>query len=379
MISLQIIFWLSVALVLYAYAGYPLVLLALSRMRSRTVQKGPIQPPVSFIITAHNEQSRIREKLDNTLQLAYPRDKLQIIVASDCSTDGTDAIVLSYAPHGFQLVRALRRNGKESAQKHALGAASGEILIFSDVATSLEPLAVRRLVENFADPSVGCVSSVDRVIGTNGGGIGEGAYVRYEMLLRSLESSVNSLVGLSGSCFAARRTACDPWREDLQSDFNTVLNSIRHGFRGVSDPQVVGYYRDLASDRQEFSRKVRTIVRGITVLMNNLPLLNPFRYGMFAWQLFSHKLCRWLVPLWLILAFVSNILLATADGLYAILLITQIAFYASGALVLFSIDLPRLSVLKIPAYFLSTNLAIAAAWVKYFRGERFAVWQPSAR
>jgi hypothetical protein len=147
----------------------------------------------------------------------------------------------------------------------------------------------------------------------------------------------------------------------------------------VSDPQVVGYYRDLASDRQEFSRKVRTIVRGITVLMNNLPLLNPFRYGMFAWQLFSHKLCRWLVPLWLILAFVSNILLATADGLYAILLITQIAFYASGALVLFSIDLPRLSVLKIPAYFLSTNLAIAAAWVKYFRGERFAVWQPSAR
>jgi hypothetical protein len=176
-----------------------------------------------------------------------------------------------------------------------------------------------------------------------------------------------------------RRTTCDPWREDLQSDFNSVLNSIRHGFRAVSDPEVVGCYRDLASDRQEFRRKVRTIVRGITVLMDNLPLLNPFRYGTFSWQLFSHKLCRWLVPLWLILALVSNLFLATAGGLYAVLLITQVAFYASGLLVLVSIDLPRLSVLKIAGYFLSTNLAIAAAWVRYFRGERFAVWQPSAR
>jgi hypothetical protein len=379
MYPLQVLFWLSVGLVLYAYAGYPLLLLAISRIRSRTVRKESVEPRVSFIITAYNEQSRIAEKLQNTLQLAYPRDKLQIIVASDCSSDGTDAIVQSYAPHGIQLVRASQRNGKESAQKHALRVASGEIVVFSDVATSLEPLAVHRLVENFADPSVGCVSSVDRVIGANGEPHGEGAYVRYEMFLRSLESKVNSLVGLSGSCFAARRRACDPWREDLQSDFNTVLNSVRQGLCGVSDPQVCGYYRNVSSDAQEYHRKVRTIVRGITVFMDNLEMLNPFKYGLFAWQLFSHKLCRWLVPWFLAVALASNVVLATASPMYAVLLFIQIGFYATAGLVLLRGRAPRLGICKLPAYFISTNLATAAAWMKFLRGERFQVWLPSER
>ncbi len=378
MFGVHIVFWLSVGLVLYAYAGYPLLLLVLSRIRSNTVQKGAARPLVSFIITAHNEESRIRGKLDNTLQLAYPRDALQIIVTSDCSTDGTDAIVRSYASHGIQLVRAPQRNGKESAQKLALVHASGEIVVFSDVATSLEPLAVHRLVENFADPSVGCVSSVDR-IGDNGEASGEGAYVRYEMFLRSLESSVNSLVGLSGSCFAARKTVCDPWREDLQSDFNTVLNSVRRGMRGVSDHEVRGYYRNVSSDGREFNRKIRTIVRGITVFMNNLEMVNPFRYGLFAWQLFSHKLCRWLVPWCLVLALASNLALATASTAYAALLFAQVAFYGAAGLSLLGVLAPRLSVLKLPAYFISTNCATAAAWLKYMRGDRFQLWQPSER
>lgn len=379
MISALIIFWLSVGVVLYAYAGYPLLLLALSGVRSRTVRKGPAQPPVSFIITAHNEQLRIREKLENTLQLAYPRDKLQIIVASDCSTDGTDAIVRSFALHGIQLVRLPQRKGKESAQKHALGDALGEIVVFSDVATSLDPLAVHRLVENFADSSVGCVSSVDRVIGTDGETSGEGAYVRYEMLLRSLESNVNSLVGLSGSCFAVRRNSCDPWREDLQSDFNTVLNSVRRGLRGVSDPEVRGDYRNVLSDGREFNRKVRTIVRGITVFMHSLEMLNPFKYGLFAWQLFSHKLCRWLVPWCLAGALTSNVVLATASPVYAPLLFAQIVFYGAAGFVLLGGLAPRLAILELPAYFVSTNLATAAAWMKFLRGERFQVWQPSER
>ncbi len=379
MFGLQIVFWLSVGLVLYAYAGYPLLLLALSRVRSRRVRKEPVEPRVSFIITAHNENSRIPDKLENTLQLVYPRHKLQILVASDCSTDGTDAIVRSYASHGLQLVRTPHRQGKESAQKYALGYASGEIVVFSDVATSLEPLAVHRLVENFADPSVGCVSSIDRVIGTDGKTSGEGAYVRYEMFLRKLESNVNSLVGLSGSCFAVRRMACDPWREDLQSDFNTVLNSVRRGLRGVSDPEVCGSYRNVSSDSREFNRKVRTIVRGTAVFMNNLELMNPFRYGLFAWQLFSHKLCRWLVPWCLVGALISNVVLATASPVYAAMLFAQVLFYGAASLALLVGFTPRLAIFKLPAYFVSTNLATAAAWVKYLRGERFRVWQPSER
>jgi hypothetical protein len=379
MLPLQLLFWLSVGLVFYAYAGYPMLLFALSHFRSLSVRKARIEPSVSVIITAHNEQTRIREKLENTLELSYPPHKLQIIVASDCSTDGTDGIVQSYAPRGVHLVRSPQRRGKEAAQKHALASASGEIVLFSDVATSLDPMAVRTAVENFADPSVGCVSSVDRVIGGEGGGSGEGAYVRYEMLLRSLESRTNSLVGLSGSCFATRRSACEPWRENLQSDFNTVLNSMRQGLRGVSDPELLGYYRHKLSERREFERKVRTIVRGITVLASNVDLLNPFKYGLFAWQLFSHKLCRWLVPWCLMIALATNVALAATGSLYAGLLFAQVSLYGIACVFLVKDRQSTWAILKIPAFFVSTNLATAAAWVKYLRGERYQVWQPSAR
>ena len=193
------LFWSAVFFIFYAYLGYPLLLMLLSLIKSRPVKKGDVTPSVSFIVTAHNEEARIREKLENTMALDYPRNRLEIIVASDCSTDETDAIVQSYESRGVRLVRAAQRNGKEAAQKLAVQAASGEILIFSDVATILQPDAVRNIVKNFADPTVGCVSSVDKIIDAAGKVSGEGAYVRYEMLLRDLETRANTLVGLSGS------------------------------------------------------------------------------------------------------------------------------------------------------------------------------------
>src|SRR5262249_47864476 len=143
--------------------------------------------------------------------------------------------------------------------------------------------------------TVGCVSSVDALMDANGNLSGEGAYVRYEMLLRRLESTLGSVVGLSGSFFAVRREACREWATDVQSDFNTLLNCVRLGFRGVSDETSVGYYRGVTEETREFERKVRTVLRGITTLMHRAGLLSPRRYGLFAWQLVSHKLCRWLV------------------------------------------------------------------------------------
>src|SRR5207249_8124060 len=247
----------------------------------------------------------------------------------DCSRDGTDDIVRGYSS-GVRLVRAPERRGKEAAQQLALRAASGDILIFSDVATALAPDAVTTMIANFADPSVGCVSSVDRFFDSDGRVSSEGAYVRYEMSVRALETRVNSLVGLSGSFFAARREVCRRWAADRQSDFSTLLNAVDMGLRGVLDPDSAGYYRNIVDDRREFQRKVRTVVRGISVLAANVRMLDPVRYGLFSWQLLSHKVCRWLVPFAMIVACLSNALLISRSPVYLASFVVQIGFYAAA-------------------------------------------------
>jgi glycosyltransferase involved in cell wall biosynthesis len=370
----QIALWSSVAIVLYAYAGYPCALMALSWFRHRPVRKGHATPRVSFIITAHNEEARLPGKIRNTLGQDYPRDLFEVIVASDCSTDGTDAIAEAYGDR-VRLVRAPRRRGKEAAQQVAVQAASGEILIFSDVATALAPDGVSTIVANFSDPSVGCVSSVDRFIDEEGRVSGEGAYVRYEMFLRSLETRVNSLVGLSGSFFAARQEVCRRWAPDRQSDFSTLLNAVEIGFRGVLDVQSAGYYTNIVNERRELERKVRTVVRGIAVLVANVRMLNPLRYGLFAWQLASHKLCRWLVPFALVVALLSNAAAASGSSFYSGLLLLQCGFYAAALA-----GVPTgARALKLPAFLVVANFGILLAWLRYGRGERMTTWDPSAR
>jgi glycosyltransferase involved in cell wall biosynthesis len=306
-------------------------------------------------------------------------EKLEIIVVSDCSTDRTDEIVKSYESKGVLLIRAPKREGKEPAQKIAVERSSGEIIVFSDVATLLETNGISNIVRNFNDPTVGCASSVDRFIDRDGKTSGEGAYVRYEMFLRSLETKVNTLVGLSGSFFAARREVCQDWAIDLQSDFNTLLNSVKTGLRGVSDPDSVGYYKNIVDEKKEFERKVRTVLRGISVFMKGLPLLNPFKYGLFSWQLFSHKLCRWMVPFALIAAFLSNLFLASYSAFYFSTFILQLVFYAFAFGGVWVTRFSKKYFLKIPAFFVVVNLSILMAWYRYFQGERLLAWEPSRR
>jgi len=376
---IEIVFWISIAFIFYAYLGYPLALQLLNMFRSYPVVKGDIEPQVSFIIAAHNEELRIGAKIDNTLAQAYPAGKLEIIIASDCSTDRTDEIVKSYASQGVRLIRASERKGKEAAQKLAVQEAKGGILVFSDVATILLESGVRNIVRNFSDLTVGCVSSVDRLVNQDGRIGGEGAYVKYEMFLRSLESRVNSLVGLSGSFFAARTEVCQNWPVNLQSDFNTLLNSIRMGLRGVSDPESVGYYKNISDERREFERKVRTVLRGISVFMSSLFILNPVKYGLISWQLFSHKLCRWLVPFAMIIVFVSNLGLLAASQLYVLTFLLQLVLYALAIIGCTSLGHYGRSALKIPAFFVIVNVSILSAWFRYLRGERMVSWKPSER
>jgi glycosyltransferase involved in cell wall biosynthesis len=376
---MQTVFWAAISFIFYAYLGYPILLMIVALCRSRPVKKGDIAPAVSFIITAYNEEKRIREKIENALQQDYPSDKMDIIVASDCSDDRTDEIVRCFESNGVRLVRAGKRCGKEAAQKLAVDVATGEILVFSDVATILPSDGITNIVRNFYDPTVGCVSSVDKIIGSGPRIGGEGVYVRYEMFLRNLETRIGTLVGLSGSFFAARKEVCRNWAVDLQSDFHTLLNTVKMGLRGVSDPASVGYYKNIAEETREFERKVRTVLRGIDVLMASLVVMNPFRYGLFAWQLLSHKLCRWLVPFAMLLAFFSNAFLAFHSPMYRNVLVLQLAFYVIAFAKLPASLIGRHYVLRIPSFLVLANLSILYAWYRYVRGHRMVSWVPSER
>jgi cellulose synthase/poly-beta-1,6-N-acetylglucosamine synthase-like glycosyltransferase len=376
----------------YSYFVYPLVLLAarhgpfgmgrrtagLKRANGTPGSDGAAGPRVSLIITAHNEEDRIRAKIENSLGLEYPAGLLEIIVASDGSTDGTEAIVAAFPE--VKLVRVTDRKGKEHAQKHGIKESTGEVLVFTDVATMLDRSSVKLLARHFEDPDIGALSSTDRMIGEDGKPSGEGLYVRYEMLLRRLESDVRGLVGLSGSFFAARRSVCMSWAENLPSDFNTVLNCARLGYRAVSDDAVIGYYKDIKRGQSEFQRKVRTLVRGITAFFANLELLDFRRFGFFSFQLVSHKLMRWLAPVFLILLIlVTGVGMAAGDRTAYAFAIAQALFYGLALVGFFSAAAQDNAMVKVPFFFTQVNVAILAAWVRYLRGDRITMWAPSKR
>ena len=377
---LQIIFILSIAIILYAYFIYPLSIYIIGFNRNNKIKCLPYFPFVTIIITAYNEEKHIRKKIENTLEITYQKEKLQIIVASDGSTDKTNGIVEGFKEKGIELLTIDERRGKENAQKESLKFTKGDIIVFSDVATMLDPNGVEQIVSNFADPAIGCVSSEDRLIGEDGKQSGENFYVRYEMWLRRLESRANTPIGLSGSFFAARRIVCQDFSGDMDSDFQILLNSVKIGMRGTCDSRAIGYYRDLSNQRREFERKVRTVLRGLTLLFRNTEFLNIFKYGLFSYQLFCHKLLRWLVPFFLVVIFISNFFLATTSNIYFALFLGQIFFYCLFLLTnFFDVYSSSWKILKIPIYFIIVNASISVAWWRYLRRQRVVVWTPSER
>ena len=374
---MRVLFWVALGLVAYTYAGYPLVLWLLGRRRSRDVAGTGLAPAVSIVIAARNEADKIRRKIEHTLALDYPADRLEILVASDASDDGTDAIVEQYAERRVRLVRAPQRNGKEHAQSLAIAVASGDMIVFTDAATLLEPQALRSLVRSFDDRTVGAVSTEDCLVDAAGKPTGEGLYVRYEMWVRRLESRFHSLVGLSGSCFAIRRALCQPWPTHLASDFRAALQTARAGYRSITDIAARGRFVAVSSAQAEMRRKIRTFLRGITVLMANLDLLNPLRHGRFAFQLASHKLLRFLAPLLLLLALMASAL--AGDPLLRLAFALQVAFYALGYVSGIVPRLQRLPFVRVMHFFTMVQCAMLVAWVKYAMGQQQVTWEPSRR
>ena len=375
------VFWLACAWVVYAFAGYAAALRCIAWLRTRPVKRGDVTAPVSVIVTVHNGAGSIREKLENLLHQDHPFGPLELVVADDGSDDGTDRIVREeFGTRGVRLVRLERRGGKERAQKEAIAKSSGEILVFTDVGTRLDKHGIATIVRSFADPGVGAVSSEDRLLGADGATTeGEGGYVGYEMGLRRLESKVGSLVGLSGSFFAARRAVCADFSDRLASDFRTALRAVRLGLRAVVDEQAIGHYRDVARGTREFDRKVRTVIRGMTVLFAEASLLNPLRYGLFSWQLASHKLARWLVPFAMLAALGASAALASGSRFFAGALVLQVAGYLVAIVTVVLPAAVPVGPLRGLRYLVEVNAAIVVAWARYLQGERIVTWRPSTR
>lgn len=371
-----ILFWFSLGAIGYAYVGYAALLWLLTR---RTSARAPLAdaplPPVTLLIPVHNEAAVLERKLQNALALDYPPERLQVLVVSDGSTDATAEIVRRYQHDPRLTFAALpERRGKANALNEGLARARGEIVVFTDASIQLEPESLRRIVAPFADPVVGCVSGEDYI--ADGGG--EGLYGRYELLLRRLESRAHSIVGASGSFYAQRRELCQPFPEGMAPDFVSVLATVERGYRALAEPTARGHMSSVRRTQDEFQRKVRTLLRGMTALAAKRRLLNPARYGVFAIELWSHKLMRWLVPVFLVTLLGSSAWLA-AHPFYAVALAGQLTFYGMAAAALVFPAAQRFALVRIAVYFTVVNAAILGAWAKFMAGTRVEIWNPSQR
>lgn len=378
-LAAELIFWLSAAALLYTYAGYPLLVLIVSTWRGRAVRRENFEPHVTVIITAYNEERDLALKLENTLALLYPPEKMEIIVASDCSTDRTDEIAQGFASRGVRLLRQPVRLGKTAAQNAAVEEARGEIILFSDATTLYEANVLKVMMPNFADPSVGCVAGRLVYIDPSKSSTGHGArsYWEYETFIKRHESRACSLIGASGCLYSVRRSAYVPLYPEACSDFLIATVMVEQGLRAVFEPEAVCTEETNRRSNRELSMRVRIITQTFTDLWRHRAMMNPLKSGFYSIELFSHKVMRYLVPLLLILIFVASALLASRNLFYGAALLAQTLLYLA-AILGWALERAgaRNHLFALPQYFVLANLASLMACYKFLRGERYARWEP---
>lgn len=373
-----------VLVAVYTYFGYPVMLWVASRFHKPATPSHPgVWPSVSVVVPAYNEERQIAGAIEALLSQDYPASLLQILVLSDASADATDQIVGGYATRGVELLRMPQRSGKTKAENVASGHLRGEIVVNTDASTRLHPAAVRELVARMGDSRVGVASGRDVSISVlrDGSNPTEAGYVGYEMWIRALETRTGGIVGASGSCYAIRAELHRiPIRDDLSRDFSAALTAREHGLRAVSVDDAVCFVARTASLKREYRRKVRTITRGISTLYARRNLLNPIQYGVFAWKLFSHKLCRWLLPVSAVAGVIGLALLAPSYvwAQIALWIVAGIAILAAaGALWPSGKPIPRL--LSVAAFGTAANLAVVHSLWRILAGHRDSVWEPTRR
>ena len=376
----------AVFVVVYAYLLYPLLLKLVRSLRGElpaaAAQAGG-WPRISITIPVFNEVGQVRDLLESILRLDYPKERMQVLVVSDASDDGTDDIVRSYASKGIELLRMPVRGGKSAAENAARSLLRGDIVVNTDASIRLDRHSLKPLIARFADPDVGLASGRDVSVTKVDGelNVGESAYVGYEMWLRSVETALSGIVGASGCFYAIRR---DLHQHDLPAglsrDFAAALVTHERGYRAVSVNEAVCFVPRVPSLHSEYRRKVRTFTRGMQTLYFKRHLLNPMQHGLFAWMLFSHKVVRWIAPWAALLGLLGIITLATSSpigqiGLAAVLLILALAFigwrWPEGR------RPPRL--FSMPAFLVAGNVAVLHATINAMRGQMNAVWEPTRR
>jgi cellulose synthase/poly-beta-1,6-N-acetylglucosamine synthase-like glycosyltransferase len=378
MVLVVILFWSCCLLLTYVYVLYPALVTAFAARYGKPVRRGDVLPSVTIIVTVYNEEKCIRSKLDNLAELNYPRELVDVLVASDASSDSTEAIASSYDRLPVRVLRVEGRQGKTACQNAAASSAKSEVLVFTDATTFLAADAVRRLVENFADAAIGCVAGRLAYVTENENLTGSGgrAYWDYEVRLRAGESLLGSLVGVSGCLYAVRKSAYRHIHPHLISDFVIAMRMREQGLRTILAADAICFEATLDRGHEELAMRTRVAARSINALVAEWRFLNPVRYGLFAWQLWSHKVLRYATPLLWLTAIGANIALAGQTP-YLLLLLAQFALIAAGAMgYLLQQRGHKLGPLTQPYYFLLTNVASLVATLRYLRGERMVTWTP---
>ena len=373
----EVIFWAALFLIVFAYVGYSATILLLSRWVNNPPKQAAIEPSITFIITAYNEAEAIARKLGQTLALHYPRDQLEIIVASDGSTDRTDEIVRGFADRGVKLLRVEGRVGKTGTQNEAVKQARGEILVFSDATTTYREDALRMIARNYADETVGAVSGRYEYVDPNGTPIGKGSILfwRYENWIKSAQSNIRTITGCCGCIYSVRRDCYVPLPNDIISDLCEPLMVIERGRRIVFEKEAVAYEEAIGNVAEEFSMRVRVMVRGMRGILFMRRLLNPWKFGFVSFQLFSHKVLRWMVPLFLLMLLVSNLFLL-GSPLFDAALALQLLFYGIALVGCLGENIGvRLPLSSVPVFFVTVNMASVVAVSRILKGQRAVVWE----
>ena len=373
------LFFISICVTVYVYAGYPVMIFIVSLLRRKDVKKAFIEPHVTILIAAYNEDAHIGETIQNKLALDYPKDKLEIIVVSDESTDDTDKIVEGFHEENVRLIRQVPRAGKTSALNLAVPHAQGSLLVFSDANSLYAADALKNLVRNFNDPGVGYVTGKMIYTNPDGSTIGDGcsAYMKYENWLRKYETRVESVVGVDGGIDAVRKALYQPMNSDQLPDFVLPLKVVDQGYRVVYESEAILKEPSLKDPQDEYRMRVRVSLRALWALHDMRHLLFFSSFGIFAWQLWSHKVLRYMCFLFLLVAYISNFFLWPVGWIYKVFFVLQTIAYL-GAL-----GSPYLEKRGHPSrlfyflyYFALLNIASAHAFFKFIKKEKMVTWTP---
>jgi cellulose synthase/poly-beta-1,6-N-acetylglucosamine synthase-like glycosyltransferase len=375
------VFGISLAVCVYLYFGYPALIFVLGRIRHRPVRTDDgARPSMTLIVPAYNEANTIDAKIRNTLTLEYPEDKFETLVVSDGSTDATLEIATRYAAHHRLRVLALPRGGKARALNAAAEQSAGDILVFTDANSLLEPDVLQRLARNFADPEVGGVCGNKRfrpAAGADATAEGEGLYWRYDKWQKEQETRVGSIFAADGTLHAVRRALYVPIDDPAQADDIAISTRVvLQGSRLIYEPGAIAWEEAPVEGRDEFRRKIRVTNHSVRALLNLRGAL--WSSGFYSIELISHKLLRHLAPFFLLPLLLSNVALAPVHPIFATTLVLQVLFYGlalAGAL-LRATPAGRRRIFTVPYYFVLVNAAAFAGVLSIVRGRRQHVWTP---